>query len=189
MRLIVGEASLHDFDLATLVAEIERILNNRPLTDVSSEPKDFSALTPHMLLTGPLMMQRGRICSWKVTNIASLGAKHKHLPTNSGRDGCLNICLGLEPGALVLLCDSNTPRGCWPKALVEECFPDKSGLVRRVRVRTANTVLRRDVRKLCLLEGHLWCVSICLTFFLYRRSTCCSCNFVLRWNFLFSVVT
>jgi len=52
MRLIVGEASLDDFDLATLVAEIVRILNNRPLTDVSSEPKDFSALTPHMLLTG-----------------------------------------------------------------------------------------------------------------------------------------
>ena len=54
MRLIVGEASLDDFDLATLVAEIERILNNRPLTDVSSDPKDFSALTPHMLLTGAL---------------------------------------------------------------------------------------------------------------------------------------
>jgi len=43
MRLIVGEASLDDFDLATLVAEIERILNNRPLTDVSSDPKDFTA--------------------------------------------------------------------------------------------------------------------------------------------------
>jgi len=54
MRLIVGEASLDDFDLAALVAEIKRILNNRPLTDVSSDPKDFSALTPHMLLTGAL---------------------------------------------------------------------------------------------------------------------------------------
>jgi len=52
MRLIVGEASLDDFDLATLMAEFERILNNRPLTDVSSDPKDFSALTPHILLTG-----------------------------------------------------------------------------------------------------------------------------------------
>ena len=46
MRLIVGKASLDDFDLATLVAEIERILNNRPLTDVSSDPKDFS-VWPH----------------------------------------------------------------------------------------------------------------------------------------------
>jgi len=44
--------SLSYFDLATVVAEIERILNNRPLTDVSSDPKNFSALTPHMLLTG-----------------------------------------------------------------------------------------------------------------------------------------
>jgi len=53
--------------------------------------------------------------------------------------------LNLEPGALVLLCDSKTPRGCWPKALVEERFPDKSDFVRRVRVRTANAVLMRDV--------------------------------------------
>ena len=54
MRLIMGEASLDDFDLGTLVAEIERILNNRPLTDVSSNSKDLSDLTPHILLTGAL---------------------------------------------------------------------------------------------------------------------------------------
>jgi len=54
MRLIVVEASLDDFDLATLMAEIERILNNRHLTDVSSDSKDFSSLTPHIPLTGAL---------------------------------------------------------------------------------------------------------------------------------------
>ena len=43
-------ATLNIFDFATLMAEIERILNNCPITDVSSVPTDFSALTPNMLL-------------------------------------------------------------------------------------------------------------------------------------------
>ena len=38
-------------------------------------------------------------------------------------------------------------------AIVEEVFPDKHGIVRQVMVRTANSKFRRDVRKLCLLEG------------------------------------
>ena len=52
MKSIVGEATLDEFDLLTLVTEIERILNNRPITKLSSHPNDFSALTPNMILTG-----------------------------------------------------------------------------------------------------------------------------------------
>ena len=173
MRLIMGEASLDDFDLGTLVAEIERILNNRPLTDVSSNSKDLSDLTPHILLTGALddatgpdvFMKSDQYCkSW--SNTQALADKFwkrwlsEYLPLLQPRQKWCTASPNLEPGALVLLCDSNTPRGCWPKALVEECFPDKSGLVSRVRVRTANAVLMRDVRKLCLLEGHL-CYILC----------------------------
>ena len=36
---------------------------------------------------------------------------------------------------------------------MQEVFPDRNGNVRQVTVRTATSVLRRDVRKLCLLEG------------------------------------
>ena len=37
--------------------------------------------------------------------------------------------------------------------VMQEVFPDRNGNVRQVTVRTATSVLRRDVRKLCLLEG------------------------------------
>ena len=53
------------------------------------------------------------------------------------------------------MADRNTPRGQWPKALVEGTFPDSEGLVRQVVIRTADGVYRRDVRKLCLLEEKL----------------------------------
>lgn len=36
---------------------------------------------------------------------------------------------------------------------IEEIYPDKYGVVRQVLVRTSNVKLRRDTRKLYLLEG------------------------------------
>ena len=62
----------------------------------------------------------------------------------------------LAVGDLVLVVDEASPRGFWPKGIVQEVFPDKYGFVRQVLVRTASSVLRRDVRKLCLLEGALF---------------------------------
>ena len=57
-------------------------------------------------------------------------------------------------GDLVLMIDEANSRGKWPKAIVVEVLPDKRGHVRRVCVRTADgSILRRDIRKLCLLEG------------------------------------
>lgn len=37
--------------------------------------------------------------------------------------------------------------------LIEEVFPESYGYVRNVKVKTATTVYKRDIRKLCLLEG------------------------------------
>jgi hypothetical protein len=54
---------------------------------------------------------------------------------------------------LVLVVDEKTPRGRWPMDLIEGVFPDSNGYVRSVKVKTATSVYRRDIRKLCLLEG------------------------------------
>ena len=54
----------------------------------------------------------------------------------------------------MLVVDESTKRGHWPKAIVQEVYPDANGLVGRVRVRTADAQnLIRDIRKICLLEG------------------------------------
>jgi hypothetical protein len=37
--------------MVTLLAEVERIMNNRPLCKVSNDPKDPETLTPAVLLT------------------------------------------------------------------------------------------------------------------------------------------
>ena len=45
-------------------------------------------------------------------------------------------------------------RNSWPLGKVVEVFPDKKGLVRRVKVKVKSSVLERPVDKLCLIvEG------------------------------------
>ena len=51
LKNVVGDGLLNDLELRTLLAEIESIVNNRPITAVSDNPADFTALTPnHFLL-------------------------------------------------------------------------------------------------------------------------------------------
>ena len=45
---------MDEFDLLSLVTEIERILNDRLITHLPSTPNDLDALTPSMILTGSL---------------------------------------------------------------------------------------------------------------------------------------
>ena len=54
MRSVVQEATVSEFDLLTLVTEIERILNSRPITRLPGSPSDLQALTPAMILLGSL---------------------------------------------------------------------------------------------------------------------------------------
>ena len=49
-RSVVGEATLDEFDLLTMVTEIESVLNDRPITHLLSTPDDFDALTSSMIL-------------------------------------------------------------------------------------------------------------------------------------------
>ena len=52
MRSIVCEATLDEYDLLTLITEIERILNDRPIAALPSHPDDLSAITPAMIVKG-----------------------------------------------------------------------------------------------------------------------------------------
>ena len=47
LKSIVGDGLLNDFELRTLLSEVESIVNNRPITAVSDDPADFTALTPN----------------------------------------------------------------------------------------------------------------------------------------------
>ena len=168
-RTVASESTLTEFDLLTYVTEIERILNNRPITNLPANPNDCTALTPSAILTGSLAdVSDSREFSkadayrhaWRKTRY--LANKFwdqwtkQYLPLLQPKKKWFGAERNFAIGDLVLMLDERMPRDHWPKAIVTETLPDNAGLVRRVRVRTADgTVYARDIRKLCLLEGHL----------------------------------
>lgn len=50
LNALMKEQVLDDERLTTLLCEVEGIVNNRPITKVSDDPKDLEALTPNHLL-------------------------------------------------------------------------------------------------------------------------------------------
>ena len=56
MGVLPKEQILDDEGLATLLCEVESIVNGRPVTKVSDDPRDLEALTPNhlpLLRSGP----------------------------------------------------------------------------------------------------------------------------------------
>ena len=53
-RTVASESTLTEFDFLTYVTEIERILNNRPITNLPANPNNCTALTPSAILTRSL---------------------------------------------------------------------------------------------------------------------------------------
>jgi len=157
---------LDDESLQTFFVEIESILNNRPLTPVSDDPNDFSALTPMSFLHGSIdpvfpldvfIESDGYRRSWRRVQLLAdrFWARwlKQYLPMLQLRQKWLQPTRNLRVGDLVLMKNEAVRRGNWPKALVTDIFPDQDGIVRRVRIRTAASSYLRDVRKLCLLEA------------------------------------
>ena len=144
---IVKNSTLDEFDLLTYVAEIERILNNRPITALASTPDDFGALTPSSILTGSLCEDaatdsflKGEAYrrSWKKSQfLADLFWQQwldLYLPLLQSRRKWFGTSRNLKPGDLVLIVNEQTRRGQWPKAIVTEVFSDSNGLVRSAKL-------------------------------------------------------
>ena len=158
--------TLTDEGLQTLLKEIEHILNCRPLTELTDEVENTTALTPMMLLSGCVdpgyppdvfldsdgMRPSWRACQlqadvfwdrWRSEYLHLLQRRQKWLTPQR------NLCVC----DLVLLVDENAHRNIWPKRVIKEVLPDRDGMVRRVRVRTGKQkIFTKDVQKLCLLE-------------------------------------
>ena len=45
------------------------------------------------------------------------------------------------------------PRNEWPLGVITECTTDEDGLVRTMGIKTYSGVIKRDIRRICLLEG------------------------------------
>ena len=123
-RSITSNYTLNEFDLLTYVVEVERILNNRPITKLPDSPDDWTALAPNSILTGSLAedVQLGNFLkadayrrSWKKTEyLANQFWKQwldQYLPLLQPKQKWFGASSNLQPGDLVLMMNESVPRG------------------------------------------------------------------------------
>lgn len=162
---VIGDTLLTYEDFSTLLAQVEAVLNSRPLSALSDDPEDLYALTPAHFLTGsaPTILPEQALTNLPESRLALwqlIQQKLQHLWQRWSKE-CLQRYLAIAKwhrpdhhiklGSLVLVTDERYPPGRWPLARVIEIHPGKDGLTRVVTVRTATTTLIRPIVKLVLL--------------------------------------
>nr|CAI5836912.1 unnamed protein product [Callosobruchus analis] len=167
MKRSIGNSKFTYEEMATLLAQIEAILNSRPLTPLSSEPTDTDALTPaHFLIGRRLTMlpdpnlqdtpdtrlsrfQRIQQISqnfwkrWASEYMNELQQRVKWKTTQQQ----------LQIGTLVLIREDSAPPLLWKLGRVEKLHSGPDGMARVATIRTATSTFKRALSKLSPLQS------------------------------------
>ena len=154
-----------DDTLSTLMCIVESIVNNRPITSVSSDPNDLEPLTPSHLLTLrstenlPGQFHEADLYkrSWRqaqyLSDIFWRRWVREYLPTLQLRSKWDKETRNMQPGDIVLVTEPNQPRNSWPLGRVIDVVVSEDDVVRSAHVKTKNGTFLRPVNKLYLLEA------------------------------------
>ena len=167
LKIILKEQLVNDFTLMTVFTEVEALVNSRPMTYVSEDINDYEPLTPnHFILGRPSknlnmatiyeddVNHRKR---WRRSQaLANQFWKRwltEYLPTLTIRSKWTSKTANVNVGDLVLMNETNTPRGKWPLGRVTKLFPGDDGIVRVVDVTTKDGTYRRPMTKICVIDS------------------------------------
>lgn len=163
LKRISGSHKFTFEEFSTILARIEGILNSRPISAVSEDPSDVTALTPGHFLTGkPIMafpepksdntsvanrwqklkaLQQQFAIRWREDYLKSLHKRYK----------CKNSTPNRKPGDLVVIIDDSLPPNEWMLGRIEATRDSSDNHVRVADIRTATGIITRPVVKLCYL--------------------------------------
>ncbi|KZS08018.1 Uncharacterized protein APZ42_028147 [Daphnia magna] len=143
LEAIVESRPLTEELLRGFVIQSESLLNGRPLTYVSGDPRDPEPLTPnHFLLVQSSPNTEDDVIEDKKLYFR----KHWEAMQLFDKEN-------LAVDDTVLVVDPNYPRGHWPIGRVTRIIPSPDGIVRSVFVKTSTGEYQHPVSKLCLLES------------------------------------
>nr|XP_012146525.1 PREDICTED: uncharacterized protein LOC105663276 [Megachile rotundata] len=165
---VVGSELFTFEEFNTLIIQIESILNSRPLTPLSSDPNDLSALTPgHFLIGESLTSLRerdfadtpsNRLSTWqhiqKVKRHFWNRWHREYLNELTRRSKWTKGSHSIKEGTIVLIRDDNVPPMHWALGRVLKVHPGSDGIVRTVTIKTATCTLDRAVKRLVPLPQH-----------------------------------
>ena len=165
IRRVIGTAHLTYEEFSTVLAQIEAVLNSRPISPLSSDPDDMLPLSPgHFLIGRPLTAPAAEDLTsnpvhrlsryerveqirqhfwqrWSKEYISELQTRTKW---KSHKDDIL-------PNTLVLIKEDNLPPLKWRLGKVINAIKGKDGVSRVADIRTSSGVIRRAFSKICPL--------------------------------------
>ena len=165
LRRIIGDTSLTFEELSTLLAQIEAVLNSRPLCALSDDPSDVTAITPAHFLIGTTLnaVPEPSLLELPVSRLSRLQLirqmverfwkrwSEEYLQRFKSMSKWKQQENSIKIGSLVLIADERYPPTKWPLARITEVHPGPDGLIRVATVPTASSIFKRPVVKLCPL--------------------------------------
>ncbi|XP_039315534.1 uncharacterized protein LOC120360046 [Solenopsis invicta] len=165
LKRVAGNAHLTFEELCTLLAQVEALLNSRPLTPLSTDPNECAPLTPAHFLIGRTFIsapdpslahiKETRLSNWQ--RIQQLQQNFwerwnkEYISELQQRTKWKTPFPPLEINTLVLLKEDNLPPAKWRLGRVTEVHVGSDGIARVASVRTASGITRRAFPKLCPL--------------------------------------
>lgn len=162
-KRLAGSQKFNFEEFSTVLARIEGVLNSRPLTAVSEDPSDLTALTPgHFLRGAPLMalpepdfqnlplinrweklkaLHHKFSIRWKEDYVKSLHQRYKWQTPNPI----------LQVNDLVVILDDLLPPNQWRLGRIEQLHLGSDNRPRVADVRTSTGSITRPIVKLCRL--------------------------------------
>lgn len=161
----MGTAHLTFEEITTLFAQVESILNSRPLCPLSSSPDDPLFLSPgHFLIGRPLNAVPSRALETSNENqlnrYSRLEKLRQHfwkrwqmeyLSELQVRTKWRQNTTSLKVGDLVLMSEDSLPPLCWRTGRVTKLYPGADGISRVADVKTTTGCYRRPLVRLCPL--------------------------------------
>ncbi|XP_075157823.1 uncharacterized protein LOC142231089 [Haematobia irritans] len=164
---ILPAAGLREEVLRSSLADVENILNSRPLTYVPLDSWESEALTPNHLLIGSSSGIRERVnvdrngsalskmfrtssaiadTFWKRWVREVLPCLTRRTKWHGEVESTINV------NDIVIIVDERTKRNTWTKGVVIDVHRGKDGVVRSAVVKTENGIVTRPTVKLAKLD-------------------------------------
>ncbi|XP_063896667.1 uncharacterized protein LOC135118464 [Helicoverpa armigera] len=160
LRRVVGEQKLTFEEFSTVLAQLEAVLNSRPLCPLTEDPNDLDFLSPSsfinlnqdmtILETETDMRTRWHLTQKIVQDIWKRWHA-EYLTQLSARSKWRHSQPDIQLNDIVTINDANLPPGKWAVGRVVQLHPGADGHIRVVTLKTKNGLIKRPIIKLSIL--------------------------------------
>nr|CAI5825554.1 unnamed protein product [Callosobruchus analis] len=166
LKRVIGLRVVTFENFLTILTQIEGIMNSRPLSPLSLDPGDLSALTPAHFLIGRSLtaLPEGELTAIpdnRLNQYQKLQSLIQHFWSRWSKEYLTELQTRakwkrdhkvlLKPGVMVLVKNEDLVICRWQLGRVVAVYPGPDGVVRVAEVQTTRGTSRRAVNKLCVL--------------------------------------